>query len=55
MKRKIIQIVVVPESEDYFEKIIALCDDGSLWEQRNDKDKAWKLIPTEKVEQGVVS
>ncbi len=31
VKRKIIQVTDVPETDQYYPRILALCDDGSLW------------------------
>ena len=49
--RKIIQVVstVCPNhTENYFQRVTALCDDGSLWElSRGGKDdKEWSKLPT---------
>lgn len=31
MKSKVIQITVLPESEDKYATLFALCEDGSIW------------------------
>jgi len=41
--RKIIQIVGFKSK--FSEKIMALCNDGTVWENENFGDKEWKQLP----------
>jgi len=44
-KRKIIQITSLPESEQFFGTIYALCDDGTVWARTiSGGKKEWKQI-----------
>ena len=42
MKRKIIQIFLCPETDYEQRRLMALCDDGTVWYLQNNK---WRLIP----------
>ena len=42
-RRKPIQIAVVPETDDIYEHVVALCDDGSIWELV--AEKTWVRQP----------
>lgn len=48
MKRKIIQITTVPETEDRYPILIALCADNTLWKKDltypTDSERPWLLI-----------
>jgi hypothetical protein len=37
-QRKIIQIATIPGDKDWLPRILALCDDGSLWQATFDYD-----------------
>lgn len=54
-KRKIIQIVVDQETEENYEVLFALCNDGTLWERvgSDENDSIWTLLKN--VPQGNVS
>lgn len=46
MPRKVIQIATNGGGHQYYPCIVALCDDGTIWEKNYDKDgyKRWDFI-----------
>jgi hypothetical protein len=47
MKRKIIQISTIPDTNEYYAELYALCDDGSVWHKTirmTGEDGGWKLV-----------
>ena len=47
MKRKVIQLTVLPEGERVNAAILALCDDGTMWRfgLSRDMTHSWTNIP----------
>ena len=41
-KRKIVQLLLQPETECTYEHIVALCDDGSTWGYSKGEGNKWK-------------
>jgi hypothetical protein len=42
--RKIIQIAAIPKAEQQSAKIVALCDDGTVWIKALTGDR-WEAVP----------
>lgn len=45
MKTKIIQIAVMPNTEENYTNLVALCEDGTLWIKRFVGNKGWVQFP----------
>jgi len=47
-KRKVIQVVITPESTEYYSRLIALCDDGTIWMKplSQSTESEWEWIPS---------
>ena len=43
--RKVVQIIVVPEGENYKPAILALAEDGSIWIRGAGSKEGWLQIP----------
>lgn len=41
-KRKVIQMCISPKTDDFFEAVYALCDDGTLWVLIVKPDSVWE-------------